>query len=218
MAIFSTHSLDILSPASLDPLDTDCRLAWRLRHESNKSFNLIRIVKISVEQLDYPERVLKRRLVLNRIVYCKDANRRGEHEHTAFTFLGFTFRARPARAKDGALFASFQPAVSKQALKKISGEVRRWRLHRWIGLSIAEIARQINPVVRGWMQYYGAFYRSALHPVLQRINAYLMRWLRDKHKRLRPIKKAKAAWQRIISQDPRLFAHWAWASASWWTG
>src|SRR6266498_2239147 len=54
--------------------------------------------------------------------------------------------------------------------------------------------------------------------VLQRINAYLMRLLRDKYKRLRPIKKAKAAWQRITGQDPRLFAHWAWASASWWTG
>jgi len=150
--------------------------------------------------------------------HCKDANRRGEHEHTAFTFLGFTFRARPARARDGALFASFQPAVSKEALKKISGEVRRWRLHHWTGLPLAEIARRINPIVRGWMHYYGAFYRSALNPVLQRINAYLMRWLRDKHKRLRPMKKAKAAWQRITGQHPRLFAHWAWASASWWTG
>ena len=103
-------------------------------------------------------------------------------------------------------------------MKKISGEVRRWRLHRWIGLPIAEVARRINPVVRGWMQYYGAFYRSALNPVLQRINAYLMRWLRDKYKRLRPVKKAKAAWQRITSQDPRLFAHWAWSPQSWWSG
>jgi group II intron reverse transcriptase/maturase len=153
-----------------------------------------------------------------KIVYCKDANRRGCHEHTAFTFLGFTFRARPARARNGTLFSSFQPAISKEALKKISGEVRRWRLHRWIGLPIAEIARRINPIVRGWMQYYGAFYRSALDPVLQRINAYLMRWIRDKFKRLRPMKKATAAWQRIISQYPRLFAHWAWAPQSWWTG
>ncbi|MGH3233692.1 MAG: group II intron reverse transcriptase/maturase [Streptosporangiaceae bacterium] len=152
-----------------------------------------------------------------RIVYCKDANRRGSHEHTSFTFSGFTFRARPARARDGTLFASFQPAISKDALNKISGEVRRWRLHRWIGLTMGQIAREINPVVRGWMQYYGAFYRSALYPVLQRINACLMRWLRDKHKRLRPMKKAKAAWQRVISQYPLLFAHWAWAAASWWT-
>jgi len=153
-----------------------------------------------------------------RIVYCKDASRRGSHEHTSFTFLGFTFRARPARARNGALFASFQPAISKDALNKISGQIRRWRLHRRTGLTIGQLAREINPVVRGWMQYYGAFYRSALYPVLQRINAYLMRWLRDKYKRLRPMKKAKAAWQRVTSQYPLLFAHWAWAAASWWTG
>jgi hypothetical protein len=135
-----------------------------------------------------------------RIVYNQDANRRGRYEHTAFTFLGFTFRARPARARNGEIFASFQPAISAQALKKISGEVRRWRLHRWTGRSIGEIAREINPIVRGWMQYYGAFYRSALYPVLQRINAYLMRWARDKYKRLRSMKKAMAAWQRVTSQ------------------
>ena len=34
------------------------------------------------------------------------------------------------------------------------------------------------------MNYYGAFYRSALYPLLARINAYLMRWLRKKYKRL----------------------------------
>jgi RNA-directed DNA polymerase len=68
------------------------------------------------------------------------------------------------------------------------------------------------------MQYYGGFYRSALNPLLSRINAYLMRWARNECKRLRSIKKATASWQRITSQHPRLFAHWAWAHGSWWTG
>ena len=153
-----------------------------------------------------------------RIVYNQDNNRRGTYEHTAFTFLGFTFRARPARGRNGEIFASFQPAISTQALNRISGEVRRWRLHRWLSRTIGEIAREINPIVRGWMQYYGAFYRSALYPVLQRVNAYLMRWIRDKYRRLRSMKKAMAAWQRVTSQYPRLFAHWAWASQSWWSG
>ena len=153
-----------------------------------------------------------------RIVYCKDGRRRAEYEHTAFTFLGYTFRARKARAPGGGSFSSFQPAISTDALNKISGEVRRWRLHRRTGHTIGEIANQINPIVRGWMQYYGAFYRSALYPLLQRINAYLMRWIRDKYKRLRPMKKAKAAWQRITGQHRRLFAHWAWAYSSWWSG
>ena len=70
-----------------------------------------------------------------RIVYCKDGKRRGSYEHTAFTFLGFTFRPRRARSKDGSMFVSFLPAISKDALKKISAEVRSWRLHRRTGRS-----------------------------------------------------------------------------------
>ena len=91
-------------------------------------------------------------------------------------------------------------------------------LHRKIGLTFAELARLINPVVRGWMQYYGAFCRSALYPLLSRINAYLMRWIRKKYKRLRNMWKAAACWQRITGQYPRLFAHWAWVRGSWWSG
>jgi RNA-directed DNA polymerase len=68
------------------------------------------------------------------------------------------------------------------------------------------------------MNYYGAFYRSELYPLLSRINAYLTRWIRKKYKRLRPIRKAAGCWQRITSQYPRLFAHWAWAHGSWWSG
>jgi hypothetical protein len=153
-----------------------------------------------------------------KIVYCKDQKRRLDYGLTAFTFLGFTFRTRSARAKSAALFASFQPAISNDAQKKISEQIRRWRLHRWIGFNLADIARQINPVVRGWMQNYGAFYRSALNSVLSRINVYVMRWIRNKYKRLRTTKKAKACWQRITSQHPRLFASWAWAHGSWWSG
>jgi group II intron reverse transcriptase/maturase len=149
------------------------------------------------------------------VVYCKDGNRRGSYEHTSFTFVGFTFRARKARNKAGKNFTNFLPAISKDALNKISGEVRRWRLHRRTRHSFAELARKINPIVRGWIQYYGAFYRSALYPFLQRINAYLVRWIRKKYKRLRPLKKALACWQRITRQYPRLFAHWAWVHASW---
>ena len=84
-----------------------------------------------------------------KIVYCKDSNRRGSHEHTSFTFLGFTYRPRQARRKDGKQFTSFLPAISKDALKKISAEVRSWRLHRWVTSDGPEIARFINPKIRG---------------------------------------------------------------------
>lgn len=150
-----------------------------------------------------------------RIVYCKDGTRRGSHEHTSFTFLGYTFQARGARSRNGRNFTNFLPAISKEALKKISKEVRSWRLHMQVRLTIHELARRINPVVRGWMHYYGAYYRTVLHPLLQRINAYLMRWIRKKYKRLRAFKKAHPCWQRITRQYPRLFAHWAWTPTFW---
>jgi group II intron reverse transcriptase/maturase len=149
------------------------------------------------------------------VVCCKDGNRPLTYEHTSFTFLGFTFRARKAIDRNGERFTAFLPAISKEALKKISGEVRRWRLHRQVGRTFAELARAINPIVRGWMQYYGAFYRTALHPLLKRINAYLMRWIRKKFKRLRTFKKAYACWRRITRQHPRAFAHWVWVPTFW---
>jgi group II intron reverse transcriptase/maturase len=149
-----------------------------------------------------------------RIVYCKDGKRRGSFEHTAFTFLGFTFRARAARGR-GEMFTSFLPAISKDALNRISAQVRSWRLHLRTGQELADLARTINPIVRGWMQYYGAFYRTALYPLLQRINAYLVRWLRKKYKRLRGFRRAQACWQRITIHEPLLFAHWQWVHAFW---
>ena len=144
-----------------------------------------------------------------KVVYCKDGRRRGEYEHASFTFLGFTFRPRGMRAKDGRMFLSFLPAVSKDALKKLGQEVRRWRLHRRTDLNFADLARMINPVVRGWMNYYGAFYPSALSTLLARINTYLMRWVRKKYKRLRAARKARARWEYVTTTYPRYFAHWA---------
>lgn len=145
-----------------------------------------------------------------RIVYCKDANRRGSHEHTSFTFPGFTFRPRRARRKDGVQFTSFLPAISKDALKKISAEVRSWRLHRHTTMTPADIAGWINPKVRGWMACYGAFYRSALYPLLQRINAYLLRWIMNKYKKLRAWRKAIRSLAQAAETRPLYFAHWAW--------
>jgi RNA-directed DNA polymerase len=145
-----------------------------------------------------------------KIVYCQDGKRRGSYEHTSFTFLGFTFQQRRVRGKSGRQFSSINPAISKDALKRIGEEVRSWRLHLRTGRTFAELARAINPIVRGWMQYYGAFYRSALYSLLSRINAYLVRWIRKKYKRLQARKKAMKGWQGITERHPRMFAHWKW--------
>ena len=147
-----------------------------------------------------------------RIVYCKDKRRRGAYEHVSFTFLGYTFRPRKAKGRDGGLYLGYLPAVSDAALKRMSTKLRRWRLHLWIRRSLDELADAINPIVRGWMHYYGRFYRSALLPLLERLNTYLMRWAGRKYKRLRrSYKRVKAWWLGILDRDPELFTHWRWA-------
>jgi len=87
------------------------------------------------------------------IVYCRDQRRRADFERTSFTFLGYTFRPRPARARNGDVFTGFGPAISKEAYTRISRAARGCRIDRRTGLTINDLARWINPIVRGWMQY-----------------------------------------------------------------
>jgi RNA-directed DNA polymerase len=107
-------------------------------------------------------------------------------------------------------FTGFLPAISKAALKRISRQVRTWRLHRQTGRTAAELARMVNATVRGWTAYYGAFYRSALYSLLHRINTYLLRWLMAKYRRIRTWQTALQAMRAAIRRQPRYFAHWAW--------
>jgi RNA-directed DNA polymerase len=131
-------------------------------------------------------------------VYCRDSNRRDTHDDVSFTFLGYTFRPRRARKKRKDInFTSFQPAMSRDKLTEKSREVRRWRLHRRPNDTLADIARAINPIVRGWMAYWGRFYRTEMDALLKSINTYLMRWARKKYKRLRGFKRLKAWWQAV---------------------
>lgn len=89
-------------------------------------------------------------------------------------------------------------------------QVWSWRLHRRTTLTEQDLARAIDPLVSGWMNYYGRFYRSELYPLLRRINVYLVRWMRKKYRRLRTFKKAHAAWRRTVRRHARFFAHWRW--------
>ena len=138
-----------------------------------------------------------------RIVYCKDSNRRGEHEHTSFTFLGYAFRPREARGKNGKHFTAFLPAISPEALKAKSDRLRGLRIHRRTDLSLDDLARWLNPIVAGWMNYYGRYYRSALDPLLQRVSTYLRRWAGKKYKRLRTVKRFKRWWTGLLERRAR---------------
>ncbi|HEX6475803.1 MAG TPA: group II intron reverse transcriptase/maturase [Acidimicrobiales bacterium] len=143
-----------------------------------------------------------------KIVYCKDANRRGDAEHTSFDYLGYTFRGRLARGPAG-LFVSFSPAVSTKAKKAKGQQIRAWHLNRRTGTGLSGLAEDINPQVRGWINYYGAFYRSELYSLARRIDEHLVAWAMQKFKRLR--RKPSRAWDwlaKVRLHQPHLFAHW----------
>ena len=145
-----------------------------------------------------------------RIVYCKDDTRRADHEHTSFTFLGFSFRARPARRKNGELFMSFLPAMSTEALKAKGARLRAMRIHRRTTFSLDDLAAWLNPIVAGWMNYYGRFYRSVMSRLLIRVSTYLRRWAGKKYRRLRAHGRFRRWWAGLLDRQPGLFAHWRW--------
>jgi RNA-directed DNA polymerase len=149
-----------------------------------------------------------------KIVYCKDSNRPGQHEHTAFTFLGFAFLPRSAVNKRGEHFTSFLPAISPAALKAKGADLRELRIHRRTDLSLDDLARWLNPIIAGWMNYYGRFYRTELYPLLRRVNIYMRRWAAKKYRRLRTHKRFKRWWAGLLERAPGLFAQWQWARSA----
>lgn len=142
-------------------------------------------------------------------MYCKDDDRRGSHEHQQFSFLGYTFRPRLSKNKFGKHFVNFTPAVSDDARKAISREIRSWHITRRSDKSLSDLAAMFNPIVAGWINYYGRFYKSWLYPVLRHINDGLVRWAMRKYKRLHGHTRRAKAWLAAVARRaPRLFAHW----------
>jgi len=152
---------------------------------------------------------LELHLQKTRIIYCKDDNRRGEYPHTKFDFLGFTFRPRRSKNQRGKSFINFSPAVSNEAGKEMRQEIRRWKLHLRSDKSLEDLSRMLSPKVRGWINYYGSFYKSALYPTLRHLNSILVRWAMRKFKRLRHHLTNAVYWLgRIAKRQPELFPHW----------
>jgi len=145
-----------------------------------------------------------------KIVYCKDHRRTGNHEHTSFEFLGYTFTKRVVKGKTGELFLGFCPGISRPSLRAIIQKVRTWGIGRRTDLSIMDIADFINPYLRGWWNYYGCYYRSLMYRVSRYVNQRLVRWAMRKYKHLRGRKvKTIATLERLVKARPNLFAHWS---------
>jgi len=145
-----------------------------------------------------------------KIVYCKDGSRKGQYENTAFDFLGYTFRRRLCKnRKRNSMFVNFTPAVSKVSLKAMGLKIRKLRVRMRSELNIEQLARWLNPLIKGWIAYYGRFSRSGLYPMCRQVNKTLVRWAMRKYKKLRYRKsKAMLFVQSIVRQNPNLFAHW----------
>ena len=146
----------------------------------------------------------------SKVVYCKDSNRTASYPHVSFTFLGFTFRPRVAINRQKRAFTSFLPGVSADALKRMRKEVRGWRIHRQTPGTLVELAQQYNPKIRGWWNYFGAFYRTAMRGLSQYIDQKLELWARRKYKTLSRNKQRSAGWLRKMKNEtPRMFSHWS---------
>jgi group II intron reverse transcriptase/maturase len=145
-----------------------------------------------------------------RIVYCKDSRRRQNFDLVTFTFCGYAFRPREAFDKVRKRpYTGFLPAVAPGKLTDMSRKAASWRLHRRTTWTLEDLAEEVNPVLRGWLNYFTVFYPSAVKPIGKRMDRHLMRWARQKYKRLERSDKRARAWLKGVRQRaPDLFAHW----------
>jgi RNA-directed DNA polymerase len=144
-----------------------------------------------------------------KIVYCKDANRHGDFPHQSFDFLGFTFRARKALGRGGRPFACFLPAASSESVDVHQPNRSALGASSSQRQVPAGPGRNVQPVHRGWINYYSHFYKTQLRPTLKRIDLYVIRWARRKFERLRRKTKGARDWfDRLRRANPTLFAHW----------
>lgn len=161
------------------------------------------------------ERLQKCKLELHpektKIVYCKDSNRKGNGQNEKFDFLGYTFRPRSSRNRYGKLFTNFSPAMGEKVKQKARDEIKEWIKEVKPTGTLMEFVRVINPVVIGWINYYGKFHASELRPTMHNVDTLLMKWAKKKYDKLkRGWKKANDWMSRIKKRQPNLFKHWQW--------
>lgn len=149
-------------------------------------------------------------------VYCKDKDRRKEHEAVSFTFLGYTFRPRSARNQQGRIRPNFLPAVSRASRKAMNREMRSWHIQLRTDKTIQDLSRMFDPILQGWKQYYGRFYPSELRRIWISFNNYLVRWVQRKYRRFAKHKcRARDFLVRLARSNRELFVHWRAGCFTW---
>lgn len=172
---------------------------------------------VTEKQAKYMIKILENRfrkfgLELNlsktKIVYCKDSRRKDQYENITFDFLGYTFRPRGVKAKNGEIFTGFNPAISEKAKKRIRKTVKSWKLQLKVDKTIKEIAESINKQIQGWINYYTHYYKSEIYDVIRYIHRCLIKWVRRKYKKINSVRRANKFILEIAENQPDLFAHW----------
>ena len=145
-----------------------------------------------------------------KIVYCRDGRRRASYPNVKFDFLGYEFRPRRVRnPQNGRTFCGFTPAVSPSALKAMRETIRDLNIRQQTQLALADVANRLNPLLRGWIEYYGRYTPSALSPMLRYVNQTLLRWAMRKFKRFKAHKiRASHFLQRLGRDGMGPFVHW----------
>ena len=149
--------------------------------------------------------------IKTKIVYCRDGSRKGKHPNKTFDFLGYTFRPRDVKnRKRNSMFVNFSPAVSNAALRSMRQKIRELNFRNRTQMELKDIARQLNPILRGWIEYYGRYSPSALYPLYRQVNMTLVAWAMRKYRRLKRHKTRASIWVESFTKTcPRLFEHWS---------
>lgn len=145
-----------------------------------------------------------------KIVYCKDGKRSKQYKNTKFDFLGYTFKAQRVKVTSrDSFFIGFNPIVSMNAVKSINATIRRKNWRNMSSLSLQELAKVTNPYIRGWLNYYGKYFRSGMYRVWRHFNNMLLAWVMKKFKSFRRSRtKAGKFLEKVFKAQPSLFAHW----------
>ncbi len=145
----------------------------------------------------------------SKIVCCKADKPWINYPVTKFDFLGYEFRLRTAINRHGRKFVCFMPAISPCSAKAIRREIRSWSIQNRSDKSIDDLSRMFGAKLRGWINYFGHFYKSALYPTFYNLNRKLVKWATRKFKKLRRRPRRAHYWLGSVAKRlPDLFPHW----------
>jgi group II intron reverse transcriptase/maturase len=190
------HHPDVQFARYADDIVCHCRT-------EQEAITLLAVLKerfVSCGLLLHPEKT--------KIVYCKSWKNKADYAQISFDFLGFTFRPRLTKCRDGILLVCFLPAVSRKAAQRIRDEINSWPWLKWTQGGVKSIIVYSRSKLRGWMAYYGKYGRGVISHVLFHFDKKLSRWAKRKYKNIKGITQAVKRVNAFKSRNPKLLAHW----------